>query len=323
MGRQRFLWMGAGILALALCAAPVHAQLVIVPTFDPTWFTNPNAAAATACVNRVITEIEGLFSNNATVNITFEFGQAGAGGAFEQEPNFSPTLTLSQVTTMMTNHANAHPENAVLNTAKAFYPSSYNNPNGSNGFYMNDAEYMALNNGAKQNGDLVNATISLGPDFPGQPWNYGTTGMNGTIFAQGVFEHEITHAMGRIDYAFAGTPFLLPLDLYKYDPGTTTLDPLFNTTAFSYDGGTTQAAQEFANFSDSGDWGNANGDSFNAFDGPFLSMSQTDLNLMYALGWDPIVQQAPVPEPAAIALLGIGLAGIAGARLRRRKQIAA
>ena len=37
-------------------------------------------------------------------------------------------------------------------------------------------------------------------------------------------EHEITHALGRVDYAFVGYPtFLTPLNLARYDCGTTTL----------------------------------------------------------------------------------------------------
>jgi hypothetical protein len=299
---------------------------VINAVYDASWATNANAAAATLATQRVITEMENLFTNNVTMTISFGFGAAGAGGAFEQEPNFSPTLTLGQMETLLHSHATASPQNTVLNTAVLHLPASYTNPKGSSGFYVNDGEYMALSGGVPQNADAINASINVGPDFPGQPWNYGTTGANGTIFFQGVMEHEITHAMGRIDYAFAfngtGPPFLTPLDFYKYDPGTTTLDPTFVTTGFSYDGGTTQAPQQFSNQSDSADWGNAPGDSFNAFDGPFLALSSTDIAVMNALGWDSRSPGGPpsaVPEPATLSLLAVG--GALVWFMRRRRYI--
>lgn len=334
--RQRRVWRCA-LIVLVLAIAPAmnpaaQAGLIINPVFDSSWVTNnpTNSANATAVVNRVIGELENDFTNNVNMTIEFRWSnqQKDAGGAYENEPNNTPLYSLSQVETMFTNHAAASPQNTVLNTAVNYYPTSYNNPYGSSSFYMNDGEYMALHNGVAQNNDTINAYVTVGPDyFQGgwNGWNYGTTPVSNQIFLQGVLEHEITHAMGRIDYAFAGTPYLLPLDLYKYDPNTTTLDPGFNITGFSYNGGTTQAAQQFSNVSDSSDWKNAPGDSFNYSDGSALSISQTDLNVMYALGWDPPAPQLPpaaTPEPCTLLLLGQGVAlfGFAWRSQRKRRD---
>lgn len=344
---QRRVWRCARFvlvltIALAMNSA-AQAGLVFVNGFDSSWATNPNAAAATAVVLRVEAEYSSLFSNNATIHLQFGWTEVGgqpvgAGGGAELEPvnpgtPSNATYSLTQVETMLKADAAANPQNTVLNAAKAFFPATYNNPGGSSNFYINDAEYMAMNNGATQNSHSINAYVGFGADyFQGgfNGWNYGTSPVSNQLFFQGVVEHEIAHAMGRIDTAFynlfglGNPPTLLPLDLYKYDGGTSTLDPTDTTTWFSTNGGATDQLQYNAN-SDTADWNNAPGDSFNAFDGASLSLSQTDLNEMYALGWNPFAPQGPpssTPEPCTLLLLGQGVAlfGFVWRNQRKRRD---
>ena len=82
----------------------------------------------------------------------------------------------------------------------------------------------------------------------------------------------------------------------------------------------------FSNSSDSGDWINAFGDSYNAFisQGEFASVSAADLDLMCAEGWNDRAAcgtpATPTPEPATLALLGTSLLGFAALRAAGRDR---
>ena len=141
---------------------------------------------------------------------------------------------------------------ALLVTANNYLPSSYPNPGGlSNGFFIPDAEYKALTGGAL-NGDTIDGFTGYATNFCGGgtcPYDF-TGGVPGStaIDFTAVVEHELSHALGRVDYAFSsGTaggapPFLTPQDFFKFADSngcTTALDPKFDITCFSYDGGAT------------------------------------------------------------------------------------
>ena len=140
----------------------------------------------------------------------------------------------------------------------------------------------------------------------------------------GVMEHEITHALGRVDYAFVdpNPTFLTPLNLARYGCGTTSLTTLVANACLSLDGGATDLNQFDPTGSDTGDWLTPShaptGDAFNAFFyyGQLLTMSPADILEMSALEWDPF--SSSVPESAAWALLGLGFVGLGLVRSARR-----
>ena len=325
------LWLpGAGI-------RPAQALVIDASYAGAGWTTS-----AQTDVTNVINALTADFTSNATVNIQFDWGSVdgqtmpsnalGATVATLQSANPGAGQTALSVTeSLLTQAAANQPTNAVLNTAVAHLPaltSAYS----TYAFDIPTAEYLAL--GGVQTAGTIDAYVGLGTS-PGSGWSYsGGTPASGQYDLTSVLEHEITHALGRVDYAFSGTPFLTPLDFYKYDCGTTTLDPNFNNTCFSINGGATDllsgTAGVFNNTSDSADWQNLStpsncggSDSFDSclMPGVQATVSALDLTTMCALGWNGAAcatgASTPVPEPASAALIGSALLSLAGLRRRR------
>jgi hypothetical protein len=320
-----------GITALGM-AQPAQA-LVITPIFENSWTANAPSGATTV-VNNVISEFEGLYSNPVTINVQFGWGDIN-GSALPNNalgvanfPSQNPQYTFTQTETLMQNASLVQSNNVALATAVANLPSSYPNPSGSTSFFVPDTEYLALT-GAAQNADPVESFTGYGTlNGTGFGWDFsGNTPSASNFDFTAVVEHEVAHAMGRVDWAFqsgvanGAPPKLSPLDFYKYDCGTTTLDPRFNATCFSINGGVTDL-QTFSNQSDSGDWfgpSGTGGDSFDAFLAPGYKavMSTADITEMCALGWQDCAAVNPAPEPGTLALLSTSLLGLLSLRRRR------
>jgi hypothetical protein len=319
----------ASVAAVAI-TAPAQA-LVIQPIFEASWGNAP--AGATTDINNVISEFEHDFSNPVTVAIQFGWGdiditQPVAGNTlgqtnFPQVLNGSPTLSsvaqysLSQTEGFYNAAVALQPNNAVLKTAVANLPASYPNGGNSSMFFIPDAEYKALTGVAQSPFDAVDAYNGFNAS---QPWDFsGGIPASGTYDFTAVAEQEISHALGRTDWGFfPGTagenpPFLSPLDFFKYTCSSITLNPTFNQTCFSYDGGASNpGGLMFSAASDSGDWAGS-GDANDAFigSGELVTFSPTDLSEMYALGWNPVA------EPGTLALFGSGLCGVGWLKRRR------
>ena len=297
-------------LASEAAATSVMA-FTITPTYDANWLADA-PAAATADVTNVINDYETAFGSNpnfaqVNVNIQFDWGDiaglplpandAGVTAYPQLLPGGTPQFyTFNQVTSLLQNASAAQPLNTALAIAVANLPAT--NPFASNQFFIPDAEYLALT-GHAQNADAINAYIGVSTAPGGSGWDYsGGPPPASEIDFSATLQHEVAHALGRVDFAFSsGTPggappFLAPLDLFKYNPGTSTLDPNFNVTALSIDSGKT-VLQLFSNTGDSSDWlvtPSGIRDSYASGTGPgvFQIVSPSDFTEMKALGWDPL-----------------------------------
>ncbi len=100
------------ILAAAAGLFSVHTQaLVINPDFDSNWLSNA-PAAATAAIRSVDSTLGSMFSNNATVNITYDWSTGtSVFGSTTVQANPSPVFfTYSNVASLLANDAYLNPQ---------------------------------------------------------------------------------------------------------------------------------------------------------------------------------------------------------------------
>ena len=170
----------------------------------------------------------------------------------------------------------------------------------------------------------------------------------------GVATHELGHILGFtsgvdiLDYYNSQAPGVYDwdsyalfsvLDLFRYSEDSLTrgdsygYDSLLDLATgdfdqfFSIDGGVTNLAY-FSTGSYLGDgrqashWHDNMGlglmDPTAAY-GELLGLTDLDLLAFDAIGWDLDDTQQPIPEPATMLLFGTGVAGLLGARMRRKK----
>jgi hypothetical protein len=96
------VYLGFCFTFALVCALPAHANLIIVPTFDPSITSDPNAAVIESAVQSVISTFETDIANNITVDIYFEEGP-GLGTSDSQTSNISYTTFYND---LVANNAN-------------------------------------------------------------------------------------------------------------------------------------------------------------------------------------------------------------------------
>jgi hypothetical protein len=219
----------------------VSAGLHIVPTFDVSITSDPNAAAIEATINAAIANIESQFSDPITVNITFQKA-AGLGSS----STFFGILPYAQFLAALKADAKTSDDA----TAVGLLPNVATNP---------------VNGAIMINVKTANLRAVGIPTPPGQPDGFiglntmitspGSPGSTGTFNLLPVVEHEIDEVLGlgsSLPTVPNGTIF--PQDLYRYSGVNTRSFTKLNSLAFfSIDG--THSLAQFDNQNDGGDFG--------------------------------------------------------------------
>lgn len=260
-------------------------------------------AAFTATVNQVVSLLDSLFQNNATMNIVVGWGTVN--GTPLSAGNLGSSISSLTGTTYSV------AETAILNTNSAWHsdnPSSV--PLMQTTYPVSNATIAINTADAKALGLPTSTAIDGYVGFNSNAnWAYNENGTIGTnqydLFS--TILHEVTEVMGRIaDVGVDG--FYTAMDLFRYS----SLGNLDHTTGgagstayFSTDGGVTHLGtwNDDPTNGDLGDW-YPNGPGLNGYDaandygspGHFEPLSQVDITLMDALGWNALKTQVVVTD---------------------------
>jgi hypothetical protein len=293
------------ILALAPAA---HANIIIVPTYDNTITSDPNAALIEATINQALAFYEANITNPITVHITYEEMSMGLG----QSTTFFGQVSYSQYLAALQSHSSG---DAVDNSALATLPGGSTNPvNGNSTVDITTANARAL--GFSGFNIATDSTIGLNTSIT----NYaGTTFNPGFYSLLAVVEHETDEALGLGSALDSGTSGpIRPEDLFRFSaPGVRSYTTSSSATSyFSVDGGTTNLIgfNQVGGSSDYGDWVSGSGTAHvqDAFGTPGASpVFGVELTALDAIGYN-----TPVPEPSSLWTLLLGGIGLLGYRLR-------
>lgn len=311
---------------------PVHAStLFIVPTFDSSITSDPNASAIEATINSAIATYAADFSNPITVDITFEEMSSGLGS----NSTFFETIPYATYCNALVAHATTANDASAVASLLVGGVCPTNNPvTGSSMINVKTPNLRALGLlGPPSSADgtvMVNTSLT-NPGSPGSALSYSLIS---------VVEHEMDELLGlgsalpntnagsfaTVGAAPSNSPF--PEDLFRYTAGpggTRTFSagsPCsgLGNAFFSINGGTTDLAQfnNACNGGDFGDWavvGSPKVQDWQATPGANPSLG-VELVALDVVGYDLV----DAPEPGTFFLVGSALLSVV---FLRRRAIAA
>jgi hypothetical protein len=327
------------LIALAISlgwAQAASAGLIINPTFGASITGNANAANIEGAINSAIGTIDGLYSNNVTLNVTFTYNP-GAPGNLESTNQTYYDVTYANYVALLTADSVANPGNTVLATALANLAKG-NDANGAKDLAIAGGQLTMLGVAAVPG----NATVNIASN---QTFDFSRPVAPADFDAIGGLEHELDEVLGgggagstlnSIAGSCANTPngFFCnkvgSTDLYRYSANNT---PSFSTsgTATSYlsvDGGLTPVVSFNQNLN--GDYGDFFPDGTgpgqliqNAFNNTgqdeAYTASSPEFAMEESIGWNPSAAATGTPEPGTWMLLGVGSVVLALVALKRRK----
>jgi len=240
----------SAILVAALAAAGVaqhaHAALTIVPTYADNINSDPNSATIKATINAAIAEYAAKFSDNITVNMTFQEG-GGLGGSSTSIFQTSYTGYRAALVT--------HATTTNDTTALASLPVQATSPaDGQANMWLTTANGRALGLFGSASTDC---TIT---------WNTSIMNLNRTTIdpnkydLKAVAQHEIDEGLGLgsgLNLPVAFPRLSRPQDLFRYSAaGVRSYTTSSSATSyFSINGGTTNLVGFNQNSGgDYGDW---------------------------------------------------------------------
>jgi hypothetical protein len=217
--------------------APLHTGITIIPVFDSSITSDPQAAVIEATINAAIAVYRYNFSDSLTANITF----AETGGGLGDNSTYYTYVPYSSYRAALVSHATSADDTTVL----AHLPNTSTNPvNGNSQITLQYPHARALGFSANPPPGQGDSTIYLNTSV----MNLSSTNTDPTKYSMfSTVSHEIDEVLGfgsALNGLANGSPAptgpVSPEDLFRYGAsGGRSFDTASNTTAYcSFDGTT-------------------------------------------------------------------------------------